>query len=247
MIHTRTAPSGSNTTKSAQVERIEPSANRPSASTWVRLPTSCRRVPRRRDARAVNTRQLYRSVWLARSAWCADRGDVAMPADPRAVAPYLTERIEQAPRPPPFARHARPSAPSTVTRVPMVLRPPKVVRRVITGLGRQAAGRRRGRRRGSPPPPGRRQPARITGHSGRVGLASDLTARGAATTETMLAGGWKTTRMVAPHLRPPVPSRVPSPSTVTGGTRGGRYWRMCALLAVARTAPAALPAIRYSR
>ena len=39
--------------------------------------------------------------------------------------------------------------------------------------------------------------ARITGHSGRVGLASELTARGASTTETMLAGGWKTARMVA--------------------------------------------------
>ena len=38
---------------------------------------------------------------------------------------------------------------------------------------------------------------RITGHSGRVVLASELTARGASTTETMLAGGWKTARMVA--------------------------------------------------
>ena len=38
---------------------------------------------------------------------------------------------------------------------------------------------------------------RITGHSGRVGLASELTTRGASTTETMLAGGWKTARMVA--------------------------------------------------
>ena len=38
---------------------------------------------------------------------------------------------------------------------------------------------------------------RITGHSGRVGLASELTARGASTTETMFAGGWKTARMVA--------------------------------------------------
>ena len=38
---------------------------------------------------------------------------------------------------------------------------------------------------------------RITGHSGRVGLASELTARGASTTETMLAGGWQTARMVA--------------------------------------------------
>ncbi len=38
---------------------------------------------------------------------------------------------------------------------------------------------------------------RITGHSGRVGLASELTTRGASTTETMLAGSWKTARMVA--------------------------------------------------
>ena len=38
---------------------------------------------------------------------------------------------------------------------------------------------------------------RITGHSGRVGLAPELTARGASTAETMLAGGWKTARMVA--------------------------------------------------
>ena len=38
---------------------------------------------------------------------------------------------------------------------------------------------------------------RITGCSGRAGLASELTARDASTTETMLAGGWKTARMVA--------------------------------------------------
>ena len=38
---------------------------------------------------------------------------------------------------------------------------------------------------------------RLTGHSGRVGLASELTARGADTASVMLAGGWKTARMVA--------------------------------------------------
>ena len=38
---------------------------------------------------------------------------------------------------------------------------------------------------------------RLTGHSGRVGLASELTARGASTADVMLAGGWKTSRMVA--------------------------------------------------
>ena len=39
--------------------------------------------------------------------------------------------------------------------------------------------------------------ARVTAHSGRVGLASELTARGTSTTEVMLAGNWKTARMVA--------------------------------------------------
>ncbi len=41
---------------------------------------------------------------------------------------------------------------------------------------------------------------RVTAHSGRVGLASELTSRGASTTDLMLAGNWKTSRMVA-HLQ----------------------------------------------
>ena len=39
--------------------------------------------------------------------------------------------------------------------------------------------------------------SRVTAHSGRVGLASELTSRGASTTAVMLAGNWKTSRMVA--------------------------------------------------
>ena len=39
--------------------------------------------------------------------------------------------------------------------------------------------------------------APVTAHSGRVGLASELTRRGASTTDVMLAGNWKTSRMVA--------------------------------------------------
>ena len=38
---------------------------------------------------------------------------------------------------------------------------------------------------------------RVTAHSGRVGLASELTSRGASTTDVMLAGNWKISRMVA--------------------------------------------------
>ena len=37
----------------------------------------------------------------------------------------------------------------------------------------------------------------VTAHSGRVGLASELTSRGASTTDVMLAGNWRTSRMVA--------------------------------------------------
>ena len=40
---------------------------------------------------------------------------------------------------------------------------------------------------------------RVTAHSGRVGLASELTSRGASTTNVMLAGNRKTSRMVAHH------------------------------------------------
>ena len=38
---------------------------------------------------------------------------------------------------------------------------------------------------------------RVTAHSGWVGLASELTSQGASTTDVMLAGNWKTSRMVA--------------------------------------------------
>ena len=41
---------------------------------------------------------------------------------------------------------------------------------------------------------------RVTAHSGRVGLASELTSRGASTTDVMLAGNWKTSRMVAHYF-----------------------------------------------
>ena len=39
--------------------------------------------------------------------------------------------------------------------------------------------------------------AAAAGIEARVGLASELTARGASTTEVMLAGNWRTSRMVA--------------------------------------------------
>ena len=38
---------------------------------------------------------------------------------------------------------------------------------------------------------------RVTAHSGRVGLASEFTSRGASSADVMFAGNWKTSRMVA--------------------------------------------------
>ena len=48
---------------------------------------------------------------------------------------------------------------------------------------------------------------RVTAHSGRVGLASELTSRGASTTDVMLAGNWKTPRMVAHYAAGAVAER----------------------------------------
>ena len=39
--------------------------------------------------------------------------------------------------------------------------------------------------------------SRVTAHSGRVGLASELTSRGASTTDVMLAGNWRTSALTA--------------------------------------------------
>ena len=57
---------------------------------------------------------------------------------------------------------------------------------------------------------------RVTAHSGRVGLASELTSRGASTTDVMLAGNWKTSRMV------PLSPRGPGRSEHDRAVRGRR-------------------------
>ena len=76
------------------------------------------------------------------------------------------------------------------------------VERILTGCPSTNMVRHSPRPLSAPPvSPAIPQPAgieaRVTAHSGRVGLASELTARGASTTEVMLAGNWKTARMVA--------------------------------------------------
>ena len=72
----------------------------------------------------------------------------------------------------------------------------------IRGAGRRTrTASFRSRRRwwgcGSRRRPGAAGVERVTAHSGRVGLASELHEPGASTTDVMLAGNWKTSRMVA--------------------------------------------------
>ena len=62
---------------------------------------------------------------------------------------------------------------------------------------------------------------RITGHSGRVGLASELTARGASTTETMLLAGGAPPAWSPTTARARLPSRAPLPSICKTGRRAG--------------------------
>ena len=77
------------------------------------------------------------------------------------------------------------SLPQLVEQLPGTERP----RRAVVGADDRVAvhGRGAGRRRRVP----------SDRALGEVGLASELTSRGASTTDVMLAGNWKTSRMVA--------------------------------------------------
>ena len=66
--------------------------------------------------------------------------------------------------------------------------------------------------------------AHLTAHSGRVGLASELTARGASTTEVMLAGNWKTARMVS-HYSAGATARTRGSRQVSVKTRVSNFLR----------------------
>ena len=117
-----------------------------------------------------NTRRAYLGALARLDAW---RGTA--PVDDASLAVYLGELFE-AGRAPATAALAADAAPTD--RV-VGLSPLQIQRRFTAAA--RAAGIE----------------ARVTAHSGRVGLASELTARGASTTEVMLAGNWKTARMVA--------------------------------------------------
>ena len=67
---------------------------------------------------------------------------------------------------------------------------------------------------------------RVTAHSGRVGLASELRSRGASTADVMLAGNWKRSRMVAHYSAGATAER----GAVAGARRSaGRHGRRDAL------------------
>ena len=71
---------------------------------------------------------------------------------------------------------------------------------------------------------------RRTPHGGRVGLAVELTARGASTRDVQLAGGWKNAGTVAP-LRGPRHHRRRRREPVHAGTRRRQTGRLTARLA----------------
>ena len=69
---------------------------------------------------------------------------------------------------------------------------------------------------------------RITGHSGRVGLATELTIRGASTADTMLAGGWSTSRTVARYAAGAKAQSLPQVGLDQGNfltTALSRFWQ----------------------
>ena len=57
---------------------------------------------------------------------------------------------------------------------------------------------------------------RVTAHSGRIGLASELTSCGVSTTDVMLAGNWKTSGMVAHYSAVATAERAPWQATCEG-------------------------------
>ena len=79
---------------------------------------------------------------------------------------------------------------------------------------------------------------RRTSHGGRVGLAIELTARGASTRAVQLAGGWKDASMVVRYAalgrhprrrRQPLHAMKERPARAAGEARLGRYGRVGAL------------------
>ena len=65
----------------------------------------------------------------------------------------------------------------------------------------------------------------VTAHSGRVGLASELTSRGASTTDVMLAGNWKTSRMVAHYPDQHRGNPLPGACSASPGSSSRRFAR----------------------
>jgi integrase len=67
------------------------------------------------EARAANTRRGYRADWADFTAWCSAHGAAELPADPRAVALYLTA-LANGSRSPDGRWGARPKKVATISR-----------------------------------------------------------------------------------------------------------------------------------
>ncbi len=147
---------------------------------------------------SANTRAAYRCALRQFDTW---RG--AAPATDATLAAYLGFVFEQG-RAPATAALGVAAVTFRATLAGTPVRGPQTDR-VLAGFRRDGA--ERGRGQAAPltadglaailAAAAAGLPGRLTAHSGRVGLASELTARGASTTAVMLAGAWKTARMVA--------------------------------------------------
>ena len=96
-------------------------------------------------SRSSNTRAQYRSAWRAWVAWCAEHGHATLPADPAAVAAYLTHRADQGAAAA-TVRVAR-AAIAAAHRDAGVADPTRDhegVARTVQGIARDAVGRGRG-------------------------------------------------------------------------------------------------------
>ena len=161
-----------------------------------------------RDSRAANTRAQYRSAWRGWAEWSALNGhatlaalrwaDVQDAADGRGIVVYVRQSKTDQDGTAADVRYLKNGCAAALRQLRdrltvqrRGLRPDGTAQ-VLGGINGQSIARRLTAAASAAGIEGR-----ITGHSGRVGLAVELTRRGAPEQATAKAGGWKSSRMVA--------------------------------------------------
>ena len=154
------------------------------------------------DSRAANTRAQYRSAWRGWAEWSALNGHATLPADPladgRGIVVYVRQSKTDQDGTAADVRYLKRGCAAALRQLRdrltvqrSGLRPDGTAQ-VLGGINGQSIARRLTAAASAAGIEGR-----ITGHSGRVGLAVELTRRGAPEQATAKAGGWKSSRMVA--------------------------------------------------